>query len=108
MILVGPSGCGKSTLLRMLAFKPAGLKTAHVSERKAQAVSSEPEARAPESVAAAPARPVAPPKPEPAPKPAPAPMPSGVQAVGVSSGLPPIERAPMPEELPPWGEPDAG
>ena len=96
------------TLLRMLAFKPAGLKTAHVSERKAQAASSEPEARAPESVAAAPARPVAPPKPEPAPKPAPAPMPSGVQAVGASSGLPPIERAPMPEELPPWGEPDAG
>ena len=95
------------TLLRMLAFKPAGLKAAHVPERRAQEAASAPGAvRAPEPAPATPAKPAAPPKPAPVPKPAP--TPSGVQAVGASSGLPPIERAPMPEELPPWGEPDAG
>ena len=121
------------TLLRMLAFKPAGLKVAHVPERKLAAregASTETRASAPASAptptpAPAQTRPAAPADVRPAaPKPV-SPVPSvppvsavpphaaagpasAVPAVGSASGLPPIDVPPMPEDLPPWGEPDAG
>lgn len=101
-------------LLRMLAFKPAGLRTPAVPARDGGApvrtpASVPPPAAAPRQQASAPAA---------APSPAPRPAAGHVQAVGASSGLPPMPRPAMPppgiaafstasapdDDTPPWGE----
>lgn len=105
-------------LLRMLAFKPAGLRTRAVPARDAarQVQAPAPVAAPVREAPAAPApRPQAPAPASPAPQ---QPAAGGVQAVGRSSGIAPMPRPMTPppgisfgtdpaEDTPPWGEPSA-
>ncbi len=104
-------------LLRMLAFKPAGLRTKAVPARDAgRQLVQQTESVAPVSVTAAPAPRSVTPPPVSSPV-ASAPL-GGVQAVGRSSGIAPMPRPMTPppgiaygtdpaEDTPPWGEPSA-
>lgn len=81
------------TLLRMLAFKPAGLRTGGVPIRGAAAKPVKPAAE-----------PVPAPAPESMPTPAPAPAPAPMRPAAARPAEPVRQPAPPVDDTPPWGE----